>query len=117
MKLFTFLFVISFFILGCATTSKTAIAKPSELANGNLGVRLQMSAKDNVAEGSVISAYNEKCLYRSGGRDRIDRRNCRKDTVGSGKVILLTPENIATVEFERGTNLTEDTQFEISKAQ
>lgn len=117
MKFFTVLIVISFFTLGCATTSKTAIAKPSELANGNLGVRLQMSPKDSVTEGSVISAYNEKCTYRSGGKDRIDRRTCRKDNIGFGKVILLTPENVATVEFERGTKLTEDSQFEISKEQ
>ena len=107
------LLILPLFVFGCATTSMTPLSKPSELANGNLVVRLQMK-KSAVAEGSMMSAYNENCNYRSGGRDRIDKRTCRKDVVGYGKVINVSPENIATVEFERGTNLSEDTLFEFS---
>lgn len=109
------LIFLSFFVFGCATSSMSPVAKPSELANGNIGVKLQLGKSADVAEGSVVSAFNEKCTYRSGGRDRMDKRACRKDNVGYGKVIYVTPEKLATVEFERGTLLSEDTLFELSK--
>lgn len=109
------LMFLSFFIFGCATSSMSQVSKPTELANGNIGVKLQLRQSDDVAEGSVISAYNETCINRRGGKDRIERRTCRKDNVGYGKVIYLTPEKMATVEFERGTLLNEDTLFELSK--
>ena len=109
------LLLLSFLIFGCATSSMSPESKPSELANGNIGVKLKMRSSDDVSEGSLVSAYVEKCTYRSGGKDKLERRTCRKDVAGHGKVIYLAPEKMATVEFERGTLINDETVFELLK--
>ena len=109
------LLFLSFFVFGCATSSMSPESKPTELANGNIGVKLKIRSSDDVSEGSTVSAYIERCTYRPGGKDKLERRTCRKDVAGHGKVIYLTPEKMATVEFERGTLINEDTVFELLK--